>query len=89
MFAEILLGIILGLLLVYLYFLYVKWSLEYSSQLDSPRRDVNGNIMKDSNGKTLKNNTYQFLLPPNSISDSYRPINFWITYNWLLLTLKP
>lgn len=72
MFLEIILGIIVSLILMYLFFTYLKWSNDYYSQMNQPKAD----------------STYSFLLPPRCVSESYKVITFWLQYYWITYTMK-
>ncbi len=87
MIIEIILGIFLGILLIYLYFLYVKWASSYYPRIYKPKKNKKGIIIKDEYGNVVKDDDYAFLLPSKSMVDTYKPINFWITYTLLKFTL--
>jgi hypothetical protein len=64
--AEFILGLIVCIVLLYLYFLYLRWADSYRT-----------NMQFDT---SLQNSFYANLLPPAYVSDSYKYVNFWINY---------
>jgi len=76
MFKEILLGICIAGILVYLAYLYLEWCSRYASA-----RDLYGSnplaVLK-ADKEVL--NSYGNLIMPTYLADSYKPLRFWILY---------
>jgi hypothetical protein len=76
MFIEILLGIIIAGIILYLIFLYIRWADEYNAKADMYKYIPSGVSADDV--KTLSR--YGWLLPPKVLSDTHKYINFWVKY---------
>ena len=76
MIREILLGLVLALVLLYLYYLYLAWAAEWSGKY--ARYIVNPRAVVKNDAAYL--DTYSRFLPPEPIADGYKVINFWFKY---------
>jgi hypothetical protein len=76
MFIEILIGLIVACLLIYLFYIYLGWCSNYSNKLllfeDAPSALSSGD--RDYIA------TYKKFMLPVHLSETYKPIRFWIIY---------
>lgn len=84
MIKEILLGIVLGALLLGLYYLYLKWSATWADKY--VKYQINPNFVVKSDATYL--GSYGWLLPPMQISDGFKVVNFWIDYYFISNTVN-
>ena len=73
---EILLGICIGLVLVYLYYLYLKWANAWSGK--AVKYSSNPRMATRADADYL--DSYGWALPPEPIADGFNVVNFWILY---------
>lgn len=83
MFLQILIGILVYISLLILYYFYLKWSLNYYPQYDLAAMVTDQDYCHHNN----KCNTAKlsFLLPSRAVADSFKPLNFWINYYYYKL----
>lgn len=76
MFWEILFGLLIAVTLLYLFYIYLEWCNDYSF----------AKLIYSSNPSVVVGNdknvieTYGSLMMPEYLSDTYKPIRFWILY---------
>lgn len=80
---EILLGIVIATILIYLYFLYLQWADEWSGKY--ARYSVNSRNVTKSDAEYL--DTYGWAIPPEPIVDGFKVVNFWGKYYMAYATL--
>ncbi len=83
MILEILLGLIIAIILLYLYYLYLEWADNWSTKY--AKYKINPKTILSSDVEYL--NSYGWLLPPEPVSDGFKIINFWIRYYYSYLTM--
>ncbi len=84
MFIEIVLGILIAIVLLYLWLLYLQWSDTYNG-LYNTYKIIPASV---SNSDKAILDKWNWALPPEVLSDTYKYINFWLLYNYNLVTLK-
>ena len=75
---EILVGVLLAGVILYLFYIYLAWCSLYSDDkalYDSGAAD----LMFDDERQRIEN--YGWLMLPEYLSDTYKPIRFYIMYN--------
>ena len=83
MVLEILLGFIIGVILIYLWFLYLKWG----SILNENTELYDYNRMLVTESKRDKIDKWRALIPSPILSDTYKYINFWVLYYYAKYTI--
>lgn len=83
MIREILLGLVLALVLLYLYYLYLGWASDWSGKY--AKYKVNPRSVTKQDAAHL--DSYGSFLPPEPISDGYKVANFWMKYYLLKATV--
>jgi hypothetical protein len=73
MFLEIIVALIVSLIIVWLFYKYILWSIEYK---------------QDASLDNIKKNGYlYYLIPPTALQDSYKVVNFWANYYYILVPI--
>jgi len=84
MIIDILLGILLSFIILYLWVLYVEWgdslSFKYEIYKVSPK------ILPVKDRELL--DKWGWALPPDVISNSYKYIYFWVIYTYVKMTIS-
>lgn len=78
MIPEILLGLSIAILLLYLFYLYLEWCSQYSPMM-SLYQNASTKAMVLSADRAVLDKYGQFLMP-EYLADTYKPIRFWILY---------
>ena len=76
MFIEILLGLVIAAILLYLFYLYLGWCSN-----NSYKRDVykyTPKLLTPADRATIEK--YGSYILPTYMADTYKPIRFWISY---------
>jgi hypothetical protein len=76
MFLEILFGIIIAIILMYLFYLYLEWCDKHSANLELHQHAAN--FLLPADREYL--DTYGKYMLPVYLADTYKPIRFWILY---------
>ncbi len=76
MFIEIILSFVISILLLYLFYLYLEWCDSNSFNRDMYKYDPTMVLEKDR--PTIEK--YGSYILPTYLSDTYKPIRFWILY---------
>ncbi len=76
MFVEILIGLLISCVLVYLLYTYLSWCSSYSGT--KVIYDTNPAMVSAKDRAVL--DTYGRYMLPEYLSDTYKPIRFWILY---------
>jgi hypothetical protein len=76
MILEIFLGFLISILLIYLWFLYLKWGDGINEDIEL--YNYNSSLIRGSKKETIEN--WGWLSPSMVLSDTYKYINFWILY---------
>jgi hypothetical protein len=76
MLREILLGLLIAGILLYLFYLYLEWCSKYASA--KVLYETNP-LMVMKNDKAVIESYGKFMLP-EYLSDTYKPIRFWMLY---------
>ena len=76
MFIEIILGIVISVFLLYLFYIYLEWcdSNSYSRDLYKYAPDMLPTDIRDTIDK------YGSFMLPTYLTDTYKPLRFWILY---------
>lgn len=84
MFIEIVLGIIVAIIMIYLWIQYLSWADRYNSIYATYK--VLPISVSDEDKEML--NTWSWALPPEVISDTYKYAYFWSLYYYNLFSIK-
>lgn len=76
MFREILFGVLIAAVLIYLFYLYLEWCSNYSS---AKAMYATNSIAVMKADKEVIESYGKFMLP-EYLSDTYKPVRFWILY---------
>jgi hypothetical protein len=76
MILEILLGFILGIILIYLWLLYLKWGNVLNENIEL--YDYNRVLVESSKRDEI--DKWRLVMPSPVLSDTYKYINFWMLY---------
>ena len=76
MFIEILLGVCISILFIYMFYLYLGWCDANSYNRDLYAYDPTMLLEKDR--PTIEK--YGSYILPTYLSDTYKPIRFWVLY---------
>ncbi len=76
MFIEIILGIVISGILLYLFYIYLEWCDTHSFNRDLYNYDPTM-ILASSRDIIEKYGSYML---PTYLSDTYKPLRFWIMY---------
>lgn len=76
MIREILLGLVIAVILLYLYYLYLKWADEWTGK--HAKYTANARSVTKSDAEYIT--TYGWALPPEPIADGFKVVNFWMKY---------
>jgi hypothetical protein len=82
MFGEILIGLLISAILLYLLYLYLGWCSTYSSAKILYK--LNPSVVNSNDKQVIA--TYGKYMLPEYLSDTYRFIRFWILYYTAVLT---
>ncbi len=77
MFREILAGLLVALVLLYMFYLYLAWCSKYS--VTKVLYTTNPSFVLATDKAVIE--SYGSLMLPEYLSDTYKPIRFWILYN--------
>ncbi len=77
MIREILVGLLLALVILYMFYLYLAWCSKYSVTKVLYKTNIDLVLPND---KAVIESYGGFMLP-EYLSDTYKPIRFWILYN--------
>lgn len=76
MFIEIILGIVISIILLYLFYLYLGWCDANSYNRDLYKYEPN--LLLTEGRDTIEK--YGSFILPTYLADTYKPLRFWIAY---------
>lgn len=76
MFLEILFGFLIAGILLYLFYLYLEWCSNYASA--KALYSISPLVVAGPDKSVIE--SYGDLMLPEYLSDTYKPIRFWIWY---------
>ena len=76
MFIEIILGIVISIILIYLFYLYLEWCDNNSVNRDLYKYDPT--MVLEERRNTIEQ--YGIFILPSYLSDTFKPLRSWILY---------
>lgn len=76
MIGEFLVGLLIAICLLYLFYLYLEWCSNYSAA--KILYNVNPILVMQKDKDVIEQ--YGYFMLPEHLSDTFKPIRFWILY---------